>query len=269
MRVALAISALAGLTAVSLVVSQARGAGAGSQATPPPRRPVVVELFTSEGCSSCPPADRVLRELAAGQGEGGAEVIALELHVDYWNDLGWRDPFSSAAYSARQASYGASRVYTPQMIVGGGEEFVGSDAMHARAAIARAAAAERDVAAVPVALHVTRPAGSDAPLAVSVQVDVGAHAAPADLWLAITEDGLATDVTRGENAGAHLLHAPVVRLLRLAAPLPPSRTATTQRTSLVLAPAWKRPALRVVAFVQERGERGPGAISGAAAARLP
>jgi hypothetical protein len=267
MKVALALAALAAVLAFSPVVSQARGAG--PEATKA-RRPVVVELFTSEGCSSCPPADRVLRELAAGQPVEGAEVIALELHVDYWNasagEGGWVDPFSSAAYSARQASYGAARLYTPQMIVAGGEELVGSDAKRARAAIARAAA---EAAPVPLALHLQRADGAAATDTIVAAVDVGAHAAPSDLWLAITEDGLATDVPRGENAGVHMTHAPVVRLLRSAASLPPSRSPTTQRTSLGLAAGWKRPSLRVVAFVQERGARGPGAISGAATSRLP
>ena len=263
MKIALGLAALAGVAAFSLVFSQARGAGANAAKA---RRPVVVELFTSEGCSSCPPADRLLRELAAGQDVAGAEVIALELHVDYWNDLGWADPFSSPAYSERQASYAGSRVYTPQMIVGGGEEFVGSDAKRARAAIARVAA---EVAPTPVTLRRARGDGAAANDTLVATVDVGAHAAPAELWLAITEDGLFTDVPRGENAGAHLLHAPVVRLLRAAASLPPSRSATTQRTSLGLAAGWKRSSLHVVAFVQERGARGPGAISGAATSRLP
>src|SRR5205814_7335649 len=134
-----------------LLLSAACGAhaSAASSASAKSPAPVVVELFTSEGCSSCPPADALLDKLARDPG-----VNALELHVDYWNDLGWADPFSDAAFSARQASYGASRVYTPQMIVGGGEDFVGSDTKRARAAIARAAATS--VAAVPVALHVTR-----------------------------------------------------------------------------------------------------------------
>jgi hypothetical protein len=265
MRVALALAALAGATAFLGMFSQARGAGA--ERTKAARRAVVVELFTSEGCSSCPPAERVLRALAAPGAVDGAEVLALELHVDYWNDLGWTDPFSSAASSERQASYGASRVYTPQMIVAGGEEFVGSDAKRARAAIARAVAADA-APAVPLTLRLERSKDGASSSYVAI-VDVGAHAAASELWLAVTEDGLATDVPRGENAGMHMAHAPVVRLLRAAATLPPSRTATATRTSLALAPGWKPAALRVVAFVQERGARGPGAISAAASARLP
>src|SRR6267142_4441733 len=109
-----------------------------------PRRMVLVELFTSEGCSSCPPADAVLSQLVARQPVAGVKVLALGEHVDYWDRLGWRDPFSSAAYSARQADYASKAfhggdIYTPQMVVNGREALVGSDYRAATAAIARAA----------------------------------------------------------------------------------------------------------------------------------
>jgi len=97
-----------------------------------PRSTVVVELFTSEGCSSCPPADDVLSQLAHRQPVAGVKVLALGEHVDYWDRLGWRDPFSSAMYSTRQSNYDAQvfhrhGVYTPQLVVDGQLEYVGSD----------------------------------------------------------------------------------------------------------------------------------------------
>ncbi len=259
MKIALVLSAAAGVLAFSLMFSQARGEHRGPR---PARatRPVVVELFTSEGCSSCPAADRTLAQLASEQPVEGAHIVPLELHVDYWDGLGWKDPFASAAYTERQAAYASKHVYTPQMIVAGGEEFVGSDGKRARAAIARAAAAAESL---PLELHVAR---AKAEGVVDVAVDVPAHAAAADLWLAVSEGGLATDVAHGENAGERLVHAPVVRYLHDAAALPASTTASTTHASITIASAWKRANLRVVAFVQNPG---PGAIVGAAESRLP
>jgi hypothetical protein len=108
-------------------------------------RPVVVELFTSQGCSSCPPADALLRDLA-----GRSDVLALGFHISYWDDLGWKDPFSSTAATERQRAYarqfGRGQVYTPQMVVEGRREMVGSD----RGAVGAALAAARPEALCPV-----------------------------------------------------------------------------------------------------------------------
>lgn len=171
--------------------------------------PVVVELFSSEGCSSCPPADKVLDDLATTQPIDGVDVIALEMHVDYWNDLGWTDPFSDARFSERQRSYARvgnrSGVFTPEAIVDGASSIIGSDRGALSAAITRA----RDRAHVTVALTGT---GS------AVQVTLGDLDAvtPASLWIAVTESGLETAVPSGENSGRTLRHAPVVRALERA-----------------------------------------------------
>src|ERR1700730_14496258 len=120
------------LFAVALAI-----ASAGLRAAPP--TPGIVQLFTSEGCSDCPPADTLLEKLIGTQPIAGAEIIGLGQHVDYWDRLGWKDRFSSAALTNRQQLYqtrfGTESIYTPQMVVDGRAEFVGSDASAARKAI--------------------------------------------------------------------------------------------------------------------------------------
>jgi hypothetical protein len=120
-----------------------------------PPSPVLVELFTSEGCSSCPPADELLTRLEQTQPVGGAQVIALSEHVDYWNRLGWTDPYSSAEFSKRQNDYASAlqtdEVYTPQMIVDGRVQFVGSNLNRAREAVDGAAHDPKAVVTVSLA----------------------------------------------------------------------------------------------------------------------
>jgi hypothetical protein len=215
-------------------------------ATPTDKQPIVVELFTSEGCSSCPPADGVLRQLVHDQPVPGAEVLGLELHVDYWNYLGWVDPFSSEAFTARQRAYadalGQRGVYTPQLVVDGTKQCVGSDAATARALIA--ADAREPKATVRVSKS-----GDKVSIAVS---DLPAKAEPADVWLAITEADLVTAVPRGENSGARLAHGPVVRVLRRVGTMATRDPLEIRDIAVDLKPEWRRDHLRAVAFVQPR-----------------
>jgi hypothetical protein len=207
----------------------------------PAPTPVLVELFTSEGCSSCPPADRLLARLAADQPVPGAHVVVLSLHVDYWNRLGWEDAFSSRACTERQGAYstrfgGSGRVYTPQMVVDGRTEFVGSDERAARRAILEAARGPKAFVRV-----VPDTKGG-------VRVTVAGAAPGADVFLAVVEDGLASDVTRGENAGKRLSHAAVARELVTA-----GRVDAAGRFDAAVTIRPGKGTRRVLAFAQEHG----------------
>lgn len=209
------------------------------------RVPVVVELFTSEGCSSCPSADAALRELASAQSVPGVEVIALGQHVDYWNNLGWKDPFSSAQFTERQRWYAQGFKegnYTPQAVVNGRYEFVGSRRSELAETVAKAAQAPRATVAL------ARTAGS-----LHVQVSgLPAGTKAADVALALTETGLSSQVGRGENAGHLLHHAAIVRALRPLGRVGADGTFTAT-APLNLNAAWKAAYLRAVVLVQETG----------------
>jgi len=212
--------------------------------------PVVVELFTSEGCSSCPPADQVLIDLVERQPVPGALVIGLSEHVDYWNSLGWKDPFSDALFSRRQSSYADARnstnIYTPQMIVDGSDEFVGSDRSAAAAAIARAAAHPKP------ALNVEWTPGSPA---VHVMLAAGRDTSRADVFVGLIEDGLHSSVSRGENAGHELVHSGVTR--RLVSAGKTSADGSFQATVSLGVDLEKSAgrALKVIAFVARPSDR--------------
>ena len=226
----------------------------GSAASPEAAVPVLVELFTAEGCSSCPPADALLEKMIEAQPASGAQIVGLGEHVDYWDRLGWKDRFSSAALTARQQKYAARSknedVYTPQMVVDGQEAFVGTDLSAARKAIERAVAAPHGLVRITC----------DTSAANAVNVTVAVSHLPAasagdraDIVVALTEDRLRTEVKRGENQGRTLTHAAVVRELRTVAEalgLSPSADV-----KIKIAPEWIRADLKVVAFVQERGSR--------------
>jgi hypothetical protein len=220
--------------------------------------PVIVELFTSEGCSSCPPADSLLARYEKQQPVVNAQIIALEEHVDYWNELGWVDPFSAKEYTERQAQYAMvlknGNPYTPQIVVDGYAELVGSREGEAQQQIVRAAATSKSRVSLNAGID-----GNGRELRLDVKVDKlpeGSTGDVPEVWLAITESGLHSGVTRGENAGRELYHASIVRELRKIGTADRSNDVPFSRSvSVALSPQWKRPNLHAVVFVQERSRR--------------
>lgn len=227
-----------------MAAAMAVPAAVGKAETP---SPVVVELFTSQGCSSCPPADALLRDLARRD-----DVIALSFHVDYWNYLGWRDPFSTPEATARQKSYqaalGLRYVYTPQMVVGGAIQAVGSE----REAVMRAVAAWHGRASVPVS--VTQSKADEALIAIGAGPR---QQRPATVWAFIYDKERTTRVQRGENTGRTLVNANVVRAIRRVG----TWTGTARKIRIPLDDLGDACAI----VVQEDG---PGAILGAAVLHL-
>lgn len=232
------------------------------------RTPVIVELFTSEGCSTCPPADALLKKLEKDQPIAGAEVIGLEEHVDYWNHDGWVDPYSGAEWTYRQQEYVArfkgQTPYTPQMIVDGEKEFVGNNGRDAQEMIRQATQLEK--AEVSVATETT--AKSDTQ---RVEVRVGKVPATgeqdrADVWVAVTEQGLQTSVKAGENKDRTWEHAAIVRSLQKIGSVTSKGSAPFEANPQIkLKSNWKKENLRIVVFVQERKSL---RILGAASAKV-
>jgi hypothetical protein len=221
--------------------------------------PVLVELFTSEGCSSCPPADALLAKLDQTQPINGADVIVLGEHVDYWDGQGWHDRFSSHQYTARQSDYcGRLRVdspYTPQMIVDGTDQFVGNDAAHAVRAIQHAAQTPK------IKLTLSKPVVDAQKVSASVSSADATAPKKADLYAALVDLKDTTEVRGGENGGRRLQHAGVVRSLQRVGKLKDLGAGPVSFS--LTAPADAKPGeMRIVVFAQESGQ-GPvlGAVS--------
>jgi hypothetical protein len=231
------------------------------QAADAPARPgVLIELFTSEGCSSCPPADQLLERIDKIGQQNGAALIVLSEHVDYWNSDGWTDPYSSAEFSKRQQHY-AQRfsdlgVFTPEMIVDGESAFVGSDGRKAEQEIRKAIAeATPDVGITGVA----RGADGSVSFLLTAHGKKGTH-----VMVALADARDATQVSRGENAGRTLSHVAVARLLREAGRIGKDGEYR-QTVRLAVPPGAGKDGLRIVAF-ESHGEEGK--ILGAAEATL-
>jgi len=215
--------------------------------------PVVIELFTSEGCSSCPPADALLVDLGTKPPPNGVKLILLGEHVDYWNYIGWTDRFSSAAFSERQNDYAhelhLATVYTPQMVIDGHLQLVGNGAPEVYRDISKAAAE-------PKPAQVMLQWEPQQKLHIAVQMPTPEKA---KVVLAITEDGLSTAVGKGENGGRTLHHAAVVRQLRELGKLANGQFASN--VDVAAHRDWNPANLKVVVLVQQQGS---GRILGAA-----
>jgi hypothetical protein len=230
------------------------------------RTPVLVELFTSEGCSSCPPADALLQKLDE-QPIAGEEMIVLSEHVDYWNHEGWKDPYSSPFYSDRQSAYarrlGLNDVYTPQMIVDGSSQFLGSDTAQADKALRKALTDPK------VALRLSSVSqGSPHILQAHLETDElppSLGLGEADVYVAVALNRAESQVARGENAGRKLSHTAVVKSIVKVGTVRKGK-AFAQDLQIKLDPGVNSGNLRLIAFLQELGQ---GRVVGAAEQMVP
>jgi hypothetical protein len=209
--------------------------------------PVLVELFTSEGCSSCPPADALLRTLDSTQPVGGAELIVLSEHVDYWDDLGWRDPHSSHAFTIRQQRYatrlGLASAYTPQMVVDGNLEFVGSDRGRANHAFEKARAGPK------IEVRISQVQLADRRL--NAHIETEAVSSNSEIFVAVALEHVQSEVLRGENGGHRLEHVAVVESLSKVAAI--AKAASLSRNIAIPVNSSGGP-YRLIAFLQEQNQ---------------
>ncbi len=235
--------------ALMVVATAALGVSHAEAATNAAKTPVVLELFTSEGCSSCPPADRLLQSLDEKQPFTNAELLVLSEHVDYWNGHGWVDPYSSSSFSARQLRYaeqfGLGEVYTPQLIVDGQREAVGSDDVVIRKAVEIAARSEK----VSLTLSNAVLDGSRIKFHVA-SADLPRSGGAATVYVALAENKVQSNVGGGENGGRLLTHVAVVRVLAVVGTLEPG--SSFAKNVVIPLPSRMPPTgIRVVAFLQE------------------
>ena len=217
------------------------------------RVPVLLELFTSEGCSSCPPADRLLEALDRSQPVAGAELIVLSEHVDYWNRLGWKDPFSSPEYSTRQYGYASKfhldSVYTPQLVLDGRVQLVGSDGYGAVSAIENELHEHKIAITISNAVHSGNQVTAHVELA-PTELQRGTRTAI--LYVALADNKAESQVASGENAGRSLAHVAVVRALTQVGRINLERPSA-QEVTFSAPPGVGTNGLRLVAFLQDPG----------------
>jgi hypothetical protein len=217
--------------------------------------PILIELFTSEGCSSCPPADVFLQQLDETQPIPGAQLIVLSEHVTYWDHDGWKDPNSSPALTDRQTAYDTvltgKNVYTPQMIVDGAQVKVDAHALKKAAATPK----------IPVRIGAITVDTANPPiLRARIETDVNVENHGGDVYVAVALDHVESQVLRGENGGRHLIHVAVVQELTKIGKLQKGKSFA-QDVQLKLKPGTDPRNIRLVALVQESG---PGKVLGSA-----
>jgi hypothetical protein len=236
-------------------------AATGAAAPSSDSRPVLLELFTSEGCSSCPPADEFVQKLDTLQPVPGTQLIVLSEHVDYWDHEGWKDPNSSPMLTERQGAYdrglGLGTPYTPQIIVDGAKEMRISDSKQVESAFQQAAATPKLAVRIGA---VNVDAGNPALLRARVEADACADKHNADVYLAIALDHVNSQVLRGENGGRHLIHVAVVQQITKIGKLQNGK-GFAEDVQVKLKPGIDPSNIRVVAFVQASGQ---GKVFGAA-----
>lgn len=191
------------------------------------QKAVLVELFTSEGCSSCPPADALLRQVNGTQTSEGQLIVGISEHVTYWNSLGWRDPFSSTAFTERQDAYSQrfhlEGPYTPQMVINGAEQMVGSD----RGALLQAVQKEQEQPSrMSLRILSVEVSGKSLRVHFSASGELPAHGV--DLIAVLADDADRSSVLRGENSGRTLAHVAVARSLARVAKVRSAGEGTAQ-----------------------------------------
>ena len=253
-------------SAIAVFLATCTFVSASDVAHPAPPAAVLVELFTSEGCSSCPPADALLQQLERWQPVAGAQLIVLSEHVDYWNHDGWTDPYSSHFFTERQNAYSdhfrLATVYTPQMVVDGNREFLGSDGRLALQACQKAVGLRK----IPVRISSV---SQDNPATLRAHIEADAldesyKLKQADIYVVVALNSTESQVAGGENKGRHLNHVAVVQSLTKIGSVKKGKSFA-QDVRLKLEPRTDPGRVRVIAFVQESGQ---GQVLGAALQRV-
>jgi hypothetical protein len=225
-----ALSIAAALAACLIALSAQPSTHLDSNNAQPGHRAVLVELFTSEGCSSCPSADALLQQVNGRYSDSGQLIVGVSEHVTYWNSLGWSDPFSSPTYTERQNAYGQrfhlDSVYTPQMVINGQEQIVGSNS----AGLLRAIRKEDQMSQMDVHIASASLDGNILTLDFSVSGTIPGKGA--EIYAILADDKTSSNVLRGENSGRTLSHVSVARTITRVANLQEA-TELTIRLPLV------------------------------------